>query len=123
LFSFPKKTKNPNPSPIEKRFGFSWFGATGRIRTSGLPGRRTTTGVYRPTINRKFCQVCPTVPKTRKSLLLVVTTGFFGVLKGNCTVVVKWWSKYRESTFSKKKEFAKWVLDNTILAEKTLYSR
>ena len=23
LFSFPKKTKNPNPSPIEKRFGFS----------------------------------------------------------------------------------------------------
>ncbi len=99
------------------------LGATGRIRTSGLPGRRTTTGVYRPTINRKFCQVCPTVPKTRKSLLLVVTTGFFGVLKGNCTVVVKWWSKYRESTFSKKKEFAKWVLDNTILAEKTLYSR
>ena len=66
-------------------------------------GRRTTTGVYRPTINRKFCQVCPTVPKTRKSLLLVVTTGFFGVLKGNCTVVVKWWSKCRESTFSKKK--------------------
>ena len=27
MFSFPKKTKNPNPSPIEKRFGFSWFGA------------------------------------------------------------------------------------------------
>ena len=22
-FCFPKKTKNPNPSPIEKRFGFS----------------------------------------------------------------------------------------------------
>jgi hypothetical protein len=29
-FSFPKKTKNPNPSPIEKRFGFSWFGADKR---------------------------------------------------------------------------------------------
>ena len=56
------------------------LGATGRIRTSGLPGRRTTTGVYRPTINRKFCQVCPTVPKTRKSLLLVVTTGFSDIL-------------------------------------------
>ena len=28
-FCFPKKTKNPNPSPIEKRFGFSLFGASG----------------------------------------------------------------------------------------------
>ena len=33
LFSFPKKTKNPNPSPIEKRFGFSWFGAREGTRT------------------------------------------------------------------------------------------
>ncbi|WP_206671216.1 hypothetical protein, partial [Faecalibacterium prausnitzii] len=22
------QNKNPNPSPIEKRFGFSWFGAS-----------------------------------------------------------------------------------------------
>ena len=29
-FCFPKKTKNPNPSPIEKRFGFS-------ILAAGLP--------------------------------------------------------------------------------------
>ena len=29
-FCFPKKTKNPNPSPIEKRFGFS-------ILATGLP--------------------------------------------------------------------------------------
>ena len=29
----------------------------------------------------------------RKSLLLVITTGFFGVLKGNFTAVVRWWSK------------------------------
>ena len=29
-FSSPKKTKNPNPSPIGKRFGFSWFGADKR---------------------------------------------------------------------------------------------
>ena len=35
-FSFPKKTKNPNPSPIEKRFGFSWFGAMEGTRTPGL---------------------------------------------------------------------------------------
>ena len=35
-FCFPKKTKNPNPSPIEKRFGFSWFGAMEGTRTPGL---------------------------------------------------------------------------------------
>ena len=34
--SFPKKTKNPNPSPIEKRFGFSLFGAMEGTRTPGL---------------------------------------------------------------------------------------
>ena len=33
---FPKKTKNPNLSPIEKRFGFSWFGPSGENRTHGL---------------------------------------------------------------------------------------
>ena len=27
-FCFPKNTKNPNPSPIEKRLGFSLFGAS-----------------------------------------------------------------------------------------------
>jgi len=31
--------------------------------------------------------------KTGKSLLLVITTGFSGILRGYCTVVVKWWSK------------------------------
>ena len=35
-FCFPKNTKNPNPSPIEKRFGFSWFGAMEGTRTPGL---------------------------------------------------------------------------------------
>ena len=35
-FCFPKNTKNPNPSPIEKRFGFSLFGAMERTRTPGL---------------------------------------------------------------------------------------
>ena len=39
-FCFPKNTKNPNPSPIEKRFGFSWFGAMEGTRTPGLLIRR-----------------------------------------------------------------------------------
>ena len=34
-FCFPKNIKNPNPSPIEKRFGFSWFGAPPGTRTLG----------------------------------------------------------------------------------------
>src|SRR5699024_11833094 len=32
----PKKTKNPNPSPIGKRFRFSWFGSMEGTRTPGL---------------------------------------------------------------------------------------
>ena len=31
--------------------------------------------------------------------------------------------KLQTINFFKEKEFAKWVLDNTILAEQTLYSR
>ena len=34
-FCFPKNTKNPNPSPIGKKFGFSWFGAMEGTRTLG----------------------------------------------------------------------------------------
>ena len=34
-FCFPKNTKNPNPSPIEKRFEFSLFGAMEGTRTLG----------------------------------------------------------------------------------------
>ena len=33
-FSNPKKTKNPNPSPIGNRFGFFLFGGRGWIRTT-----------------------------------------------------------------------------------------
>ena len=91
-FCFPKNTKNPSPSPIGKKFGFSLFGAPEGIRTPGTWRRRTTTGQYRPTLKRKFCWFCPTAPKTGKSPLVVVTTGFFGVLWCRCTVVVKWWS-------------------------------
>ena len=39
-FCFPKKTKNPNPSPIGKKFGFSLFGAIEGTRTPGLLIRR-----------------------------------------------------------------------------------
>ena len=35
-----EETKNPNPSPIEKRFGFSLFGAMKGTRTPGLLIRR-----------------------------------------------------------------------------------
>ena len=70
-------------------------GATGRIRTSGLPGRRTTTGRYRLALERKFCWLCTFIAKTTKSPLLVVTTGFFDILRCGCTVVVKWWSENR----------------------------
>ena len=55
------------------------LGATGRIRTSGLPGRRTTTGWYRLTMKREFCWFCTFAAKTGKSPLLVVTTGFLGI--------------------------------------------
>ena len=68
------------------------LGATGRIRTSGLPGRRTTTGRYRLALERKLCWFCTVASKTRKSPLLVVTIGFFDILQHHCTVVVKWWS-------------------------------
>ena len=34
-FCFPKNTKNPNPSPIGKKFGFCWCGASPGTRTLG----------------------------------------------------------------------------------------
>ncbi|MEQ2694345.1 hypothetical protein, partial [Faecalibacterium butyricigenerans] len=53
-FCFPKNTKNPNPSPIEKRFGFSWFGASSDTElfknnrsTICFWGRRIATCLYR----------------------------------------------------------------------------
>ena len=68
------------------------LGATGRIRTSGLPGRRTTTGRYRLTMKREFCWFCTVAAKTGKSPLSVITIGFSDILQHHCTVVVKWWS-------------------------------
>ena len=40
-----EETKNPNPSPIEKRFGFSWFGAMEGTRTPGLLIRRARRAI------------------------------------------------------------------------------
>ena len=41
---FSQKHKNPNPSPIEKRFGFSLFGAIRKLKTcSGSFGSRAGT--------------------------------------------------------------------------------
>ena len=51
-----------------------WPGASDRIRTCGLSGRRTTTGQYRPTLKREFCRFCTVTSKTRKSPLLVTVT-------------------------------------------------
>ena len=36
LLSYPKKTKNPNPSPIGNRFGFFLFGGRGWITQAAL---------------------------------------------------------------------------------------
>jgi len=41
-----EETKNPNPSPIEKRFGFSLFGAMEGTRTPGLLIRRNQTASF-----------------------------------------------------------------------------
>ena len=44
-----EETKNPNPSPIEKRFGFSLFGAMEGTRTPGLlirSARRAISSIF-----------------------------------------------------------------------------
>ena len=54
---FPKKTKNPNPSPIEKRFGFSLLGAMEGTRTLGpliKRNQRATIVNFRNRVNSLF---------------------------------------------------------------------
>ena len=48
--NIPKKTKNPNPSPIGNRFGFFLFGGPGGIRTLDLSDANRTLSQlsYRP---------------------------------------------------------------------------
>ena len=67
----PAQQNNNNSTPQGAALG-----ATRRSRTSGLPGRRTTTSTYRPTLKREFCWFCTVASKARKRLLVVVTTGF-----------------------------------------------
>ena len=60
-FCFPKNTKNPNPSPIEKRFGFSWFGAPPGTRTLGpliKRNQRATIINFRNYANSSFLAFC-----------------------------------------------------------------
>ena len=56
-FSNPKKTKNPNPSPIGNRFGFFLFGGRGWIRTTEAESSRFTVCPHWPLGNTPifFC--------------------------------------------------------------------
>ena len=56
-FCFPKNTKNPNPSPIGKKFGFSWFGAMEGTRTPGLlirSARRAIPSIFGSYVSTSF---------------------------------------------------------------------
>ena len=58
--SYPKKTKNPNPSPIGNRFGFFLFGGRGWIRTTEAESSRFTVCPHWPLGNTPifFCARC-----------------------------------------------------------------
>ena len=58
---YPKKTKNPNPSPIGNRFGFFLFGGRGWIRTTEAESSRFTVCPHWPLGNTPIfdCFVCP----------------------------------------------------------------
>ena len=56
-----EETKNPNPSPIEKRFGFSLFGAMEGTRTPGLlirSARRAIPSIFGSYVLTSF--ICDT---------------------------------------------------------------
>ena len=57
LLSYPKKTKNPNLSPIGNRFGFFLFGGRGWIRTTEAESSRFTVCPHWPLGNTPifFC--------------------------------------------------------------------
>ena len=44
-FCFPKNTKNPNPSPIGKKFGFCCYGAPPGTRTLGPLIKRASRAI------------------------------------------------------------------------------
>ena len=57
-FSDPKKTKNPNPSPIGNRFGFFLFGGRGWIRTTEAESSRFTVCPHWPLGNTPIFTFC-----------------------------------------------------------------
>ena len=57
-FSNPKKTKNPNPSPIGNRFGFFLFGGRGWIRTTEAESSRFTVCPHWPLGNTPIFTFC-----------------------------------------------------------------
>ena len=60
-FCFPKKTKNPNPSPIGKKFGFCCCGAPPGTRTLGpliKRNQRATIINFRNYANSSFLAFC-----------------------------------------------------------------
>ena len=59
--SFPKKTKNPNPSPIGKKFGFCCCGAPPGTRTLGPLIKRNqcaTIVSFQNCVNSSFLAFC-----------------------------------------------------------------
>ena len=56
--SYPKKTKNPNPSPIGNRFGFFLFGGRGWIRTTEAESSRFTVCPHWPLGNTPIFTFC-----------------------------------------------------------------
>ena len=64
LFCFPKNTKNPNPSPIGKKFGFCCCGAPPGTRTLG------------PLIKRNRCATFVNFPNHAVSLFLAFCRDF-----------------------------------------------
>ena len=60
-FCFPKKTKNPNPSPIGKKFGFCCCGAPPGTRTLGpliKRNQRATIVNFQNCVNSLFLSFC-----------------------------------------------------------------
>ena len=55
---YPKKTKNPNPSPIGNRFGFFLFGGRGWIRTTEAESSRFTVCPHWPLGNTPIFSFC-----------------------------------------------------------------
>ena len=80
---YPKKTKNPNPSPIGNRFGFFLFGGRGWIRTTEAESSRFTVCPHWPLGNTPIFSFCSPSPddlfilSCRKAFVNCFFTFFF----------------------------------------------